>query len=532
MLDLSIDLADRLLPAFHTKTGIPYGTVNLHTGVPKGETKISSTAGAGSLFIEFHILSALTGDTKYSLAAYRALEALYDRRSPLDLVGKHINIESGQWQETLSGVGSNSDSFYEYLLKSYALLNNPLLYKHYMRTYKAIKKYILHDDKWFSEVDMFNGKHQRNRVENLDAFWPGLEVLMGNFHSSASQMRALYSIWIDLGFLPEEIDLVTWRNGKGPSNPLYPLRPELVESTYYQYRATADRTWLHAGQIILDSIQNYTRTGCGYASVANIGSMELSDTMPSFFLSETAKYLYLLFEENNFLHHRPIIFSTEAHPFDRDEVIMQRPCATASFGPGAPIMLQSELVIPSHMDENMCTRKTKPKKSTTNTGSNKQHNSENREDVAAENGEEQGEDVGKNHGEEEEEEGKIIPDDANIFKSWFRKTLFAKKFLTDFTSFSSSSSSTTTDRGGMDNNSSSNKKHSLYSSNIQGKIAIAYRGNCLFEDKALLAQEDGAIGLIVRNKEVRIYSDYYCYSFFLTFSNCRIHSSLWLVGMS
>ena len=42
--------------------GIPYGTVNLESGVPDGETPISSLAGAGSLTIEFSVLSALTGD--------------------------------------------------------------------------------------------------------------------------------------------------------------------------------------------------------------------------------------------------------------------------------------------------------------------------------------------------------------------------------------------------------------------------------------------------------------------------------------
>ena len=39
-------------------------------------------------------------------------------------------------------------------------------------------------------------------------------------------------------------------------------------------------------------------------------------SMPSFFLSETVKYLYLLFDENNFINKRSYVFSTEAHPFD------------------------------------------------------------------------------------------------------------------------------------------------------------------------------------------------------------------------
>lgn len=38
--------------------------------------------------------------------------------------------------------------------------------------------------------------------------------------------------------------------------------------------------------------------------------------MPSYFLSETIKYLYLIFDENNILHSgQPYVFTTEAHPF-------------------------------------------------------------------------------------------------------------------------------------------------------------------------------------------------------------------------
>lgn len=47
LLHKAIDVADRLLPAFRTPTGLPYGTVNLRHGVPKGETPIVCTACAG-----------------------------------------------------------------------------------------------------------------------------------------------------------------------------------------------------------------------------------------------------------------------------------------------------------------------------------------------------------------------------------------------------------------------------------------------------------------------------------------------------
>jgi ER degradation enhancer, mannosidase alpha-like 2 len=91
MLKLTLDVADRLLKAFDTATGLPFGTVNLMHGVPINETPIVCTACAGTYALEFGILSRLTGDPKYEAAARRAVRALWIRKSPLNLVGNHIN---------------------------------------------------------------------------------------------------------------------------------------------------------------------------------------------------------------------------------------------------------------------------------------------------------------------------------------------------------------------------------------------------------------------------------------------------------
>lgn len=80
LLKLMIDLGDRLLPAFNTPTGIPYGTVNLIHGVPAGETKIASLAGAGSLSLEMEVLSRLTGDGVYGRVGRKSVEGLWRRR--------------------------------------------------------------------------------------------------------------------------------------------------------------------------------------------------------------------------------------------------------------------------------------------------------------------------------------------------------------------------------------------------------------------------------------------------------------------
>ena len=90
LLKLAVDLGWRLLPAFDTATGIPYGTVNLAYGVPRGETTVSSLAGAGSLSLEFSVLSALSGNPDFGRKARASARALYDRRSVLGLSLIHI----------------------------------------------------------------------------------------------------------------------------------------------------------------------------------------------------------------------------------------------------------------------------------------------------------------------------------------------------------------------------------------------------------------------------------------------------------
>ena len=68
MLELALDLGKRLLPAFNTATGLPYARVNLRYGVESGETIETCTAGAGSLVLEFAVLSRLTGDMRFEVS--------------------------------------------------------------------------------------------------------------------------------------------------------------------------------------------------------------------------------------------------------------------------------------------------------------------------------------------------------------------------------------------------------------------------------------------------------------------------------
>lgn len=53
------------------------------------------TAGAGSLIIEFGVLSRLTGDPRFEKAAYKAFFAIWNRKSDIGLVGNTINAWTG-----------------------------------------------------------------------------------------------------------------------------------------------------------------------------------------------------------------------------------------------------------------------------------------------------------------------------------------------------------------------------------------------------------------------------------------------------
>jgi hypothetical protein len=78
---------------------------------------ISCTACAGTLLLEFGLLSRLTGNSSYLEAAHHAALLLFSKRSSLGLVGSGFHVFSRDWSHRDSTIGPGSDSYYEYLLK-------------------------------------------------------------------------------------------------------------------------------------------------------------------------------------------------------------------------------------------------------------------------------------------------------------------------------------------------------------------------------------------------------------------------------
>ncbi|XP_070536651.1 ER degradation-enhancing alpha-mannosidase-like protein 2 isoform X2 [Ptychodera flava] len=332
LLDLAQDVAKRLLPAFDTPTGMPYGTVNLEYGVPDNETPVTCTACVATYIIEFGTLSHLTGNPIFEETALKALESLWLYRSEIGLVGNHIDVKTGQWIALDSGIGAGVDSYLEYLVKGSLLLNNPKLMEMFTEYEKVVKQYIKHDD-WYMWVNMKKGHVTMPIFQSLEAFWPGIQSMCGNIDEAMKTMHNYHQVWRQLGFIPEFYSIVNGLPVEKREG--YPLRPELVESAMYLYKATKDPFLLEVGRDILESIEASAKTKCGYSSIKNVNTHQQDNRMESFFLAETTKYLYLLFDEDNFIHndggHGDIlqhasgecivntgsyIFNTEAHPID------------------------------------------------------------------------------------------------------------------------------------------------------------------------------------------------------------------------
>ena len=138
--------------------------------------------------------------------------------------------------------------------------------------------------------------------------------MMGELEEAIETHLLNTALWTRFSALPERWSSqtgsieggLTWWGG----------RPEFIESTYYIYRATQDPWYLHVGEMVLRDIKRRCWTKCGWSGIQDVRSGDKNDRMESFFLGETSKYLFLLFDPDHPLNQldAPFVFSTEGHP--------------------------------------------------------------------------------------------------------------------------------------------------------------------------------------------------------------------------
>lgn len=311
-LDLARDLADRLMPAFNSPTGLPYWGVNLRTGAVQGT--VTNPAEAGTLMLEFGMMSRLTNNAAYYDKAKNAVQAVYSRLPETGLPGSAIDVESGEWTDSTSHIGGRIDSYFEYLLKAWLLFDDPDFKNMWEQSLTSINRYLadtVNGMLWYGQANMMTGERTATHYGALEAFFAGTLALAGQTELAAKLQESNYAMWQLKGIEPEQLDYSTMK----VISPAYYLRPENIESAWYLWHITRDRKWRNMGYTYLGSLQKWCRVEAGYVFLQDVEEKIRGYSMESFFLAETMKYLYLLFADDRDIDLSTTIFNTEAHPF-------------------------------------------------------------------------------------------------------------------------------------------------------------------------------------------------------------------------
>ncbi|KAI8315548.1 Mannosyl-oligosaccharide 1,2-alpha-mannosidase [Colletotrichum sp. SAR11_240] len=315
-LSKAIDLADRLLVAFDSDSGIPYASVNIgkKKGIPShADGGSSSTAEVATVQLEMKYLSHLTGNDVYWKKAERVMRVLDDQKMEgAEYLAKQY-LQTGEtiyrdmWEDVLDGIQ-----------------------KHLVTTTRnAALKYV-------AELPAGVGGALSPKMDHLVCFLPGT-IAMGAtegrtlaearhdpewtpYHEDDVQLAielmktcwGMYAV-TGTGLAPEiawfnatEYDLQPNpgdRKQRSASSTLSkwhkdfiikPLdahnlqRPETVESLFMMYRVTGDSMYREWGWKIFQAFREHTMApdGEGFTSLNDVRTVPPStrDNMESFWL--------------------------------------------------------------------------------------------------------------------------------------------------------------------------------------------------------------------------------------------------------
>ncbi|KAG0188855.1 hypothetical protein DFQ28_004228 [Apophysomyces sp. BC1034] len=390
-------LANALLPAFETPSGLPHSFWNtMQRSSPSNYTLF---AEVGTLQLEFMVLSKHTGKPIYKEKA-QAITDLLDRMAyehGLEIPGLYptgMDVQKGRFRDSVCTFGGAGDSTFEYFLKEYLLVDGtvPQYAQMYIESIDSMKRHMLRQvmDSDLLFLPAYNtrlGKLHNNNMEHLTCFVPGmlamgaktfdrpddliaakglLETCVYMYRTSGTglcpeswsmietvpynpitynrpldelskarewwyspndmtppkrkeeNVRDTYDTNYKLPVAPQRLSTIK------PFNRNYLLRPETVESVYILYRITGDPKYQEYGWEIFQAIEKNCKTSSAYAAIHNVEktfsdspASNQMDSMESFLLAETFKYLYLLFSPPDVISLDEYVFNTEAHPFER-----------------------------------------------------------------------------------------------------------------------------------------------------------------------------------------------------------------------
>ncbi|EDV46179.1 mannosyl-oligosaccharide alpha-1,2-mannosidase IA isoform X2 [Drosophila erecta] len=330
-------VADKLLPAFQTPTGIPYALVNTKTGVAKNYGWASGGSSIlsefGTLHLEFAYLSDITGNPLYRERVQTIRQVLKEIEKPKGLYPNFLNPKTGKWGQLHMSLGALGDSYYEYLLKAWLQSGQTdeearEMYDEAMLA--ILDKMVRTSPGGLTYVSDLKFDRLEHKMDHLACFSGGLfalgaatwqndytdkymEVGKGITNTChESYIRAPTQLGPEAFRFSEAVEARALRS----QEKYYILRPETFESYFVLWRLTHDQKYRDWGWEAVLALEKHCRTAHGYCGLRNVYQQEpqKDDVQQSFFLAETLKYLYLLFSDDSVLPLDEWVFNTEAHP--------------------------------------------------------------------------------------------------------------------------------------------------------------------------------------------------------------------------
>ncbi|RVW83680.1 Mannosyl-oligosaccharide 1,2-alpha-mannosidase MNS1 [Vitis vinifera] len=223
--------------------------------------RVTILADSGTEQLEFIALSQRTGDPKYQKKVYSSYAYILIKTFPADgLLPIYINPHRGTSSYSTITFGAMGDSFYEYLLKVWIQGNKTAAVKHYSREmWETSMKGLLSlvrrtTPSSFTYICEKNGDSLHDKMDELACFAPGM-IALGSLGYGPEESQKFLSLaeelaWTCYNFYQSTPTKLAGENyffhsgqdmSVGTSWNI--LRPETVESLFYLWRLTGNKTY-------------------------------------------------------------------------------------------------------------------------------------------------------------------------------------------------------------------------------------------------------------------------------------------------
>lgn len=341
------ELGVRLASSFETRNGLPWPRCYLNvTGVCTVHDNLGDSiyiAEVGTLQLEFRALSHHSRHPlvkRLRVVVERIVGYLQNapsttrRLSYEALVPYAMSLSKGMYNTNMVTLGAPADSYFEYLVKVW--IQGGRRETAYWNMFADVVDGMLNIAVYTSSrgdtlvrdvLPDANGVKFQHKMDHFACFLPGAIILgieglpknderRGKWEWLATELtETCFNMYArsPSGLSGEHIRLGAndeWRMSGG-----YQLRPEALESFYYMYVYTGDEKYRRYAWAVFESIEKHCRLDEGYAALKSARSRhpKKEDVMHSFLISETFKYLYMIFGED--MLGDGWVLNTEAHPF-------------------------------------------------------------------------------------------------------------------------------------------------------------------------------------------------------------------------